>query len=192
MDERLKGYETVVFDIGNVLLKFDVPRLMDRFFPPEHKAALAGAVFGPDWQWGRFDLGREDNREIARELAARSGVPEGESIILKLLNEFHLWMEPLPLTRELEELKKTGTKMYLLTNYPQPSLARALKHFAFFRLFDGLVCSADVQQVKPGREIFRILCEKYGIDPARALFIDDNPPNTETAKEMGFSVWTYR
>ena len=39
--------------------------------------------------------------------------------------------------------------------------------------------------VKPDTRIFRILLDRYRIDPREAVFIDDNPGNAEAAASLG-------
>ncbi|MBO2516026.1 MAG: hypothetical protein CW338_01945 [Clostridiales bacterium] len=192
VDSRFLECDTLVFDIGGVLLRWDPQYFAPFFFPGERGEKLFRTAFGrKDWHWGRFDLGREDNEDIARDIAGIAGVPGGEKDILYFVEHFHEYMEPLPLTRDLEELKRMGKRMYLLTNYPQPSFSRAYRRFPFFSLFDGYVCSADEKLAKPDPEIFRLLCRRFDILPEKSLFIDDNKPNTDSAAALGFRVWNY-
>ena len=192
MDARLIDHDTIVFDIGGVLLSFSPERIARELLPEDTRDRVFSAMYGEDWQWGRFDLGADPNEVIAEEIAARAGGGPIREQILSVLDRFHLCMDPLPLTKELEELKRQGKKMYLLTNYPQPSLSNAMRRFDFFRLFDGCVCSSEEKCVKPGEEIFRVLIDRYGIEPEKTLFIDDNAPNTAQAARLGFDTWTYR
>ena len=192
MDARFADYDTVVFDIGGVLLTFEPEKILQELVPDESRDRIRSAMFGKDWQWARFDLGRDPNGQIAEEIARVTGVPEDKQTVLQVVDRFHLCMEEMPLASTLKELKKQGKRVYLLTNYPQPSLSHAMERFDFFRLIDGYVCSSEEKCVKPGEEIFRILCSRYGIDPAGTLYVDDNAPNTERAALMGFDTWTYR
>jgi len=47
------------------------------------------------------------------------------------------------------------------------------------------VVSGEVGALKPERRIFEILCRRYRIDPARAVFIDDVAANAEGARQFG-------
>ena len=191
MERRLAAYETVVFDIGGVLLSFDPPELVKHFFPEEVRQPLYDTMFGGDWPWGRFDLGADPNERIAEELARQAGVEGGDRLILDMLYGFCRYMEPLPLSRSIPELKQAGKRVYLLTNYAQPSLSLSMERFPFLKMADGYVCSAEEKLTKPDPEIFRVLCRRYEIDPAKAIFIDDNAPNTAAAEKLGFHVWNY-
>jgi 2-haloacid dehalogenase/putative hydrolase of the HAD superfamily len=58
---------------------------------------------------------------------------------------------------------------------------------AFGRLQD-VVVSADVRLAKPDPAIFRLTCERFGLQPQDILFVDDSAPNIATAQALGFDV----
>ena len=190
MDERLLSAETVVFDVGKVLLTFE-PEAVARLLPEKHREALKEAMFGRVHRWSEFDLGRKPNAQIAAEIAAAAGVPGGEGMVLEALYRFPETMEPLPLYREIGRLKKLGKKLYALTNYAEPSFSFTKAAFPALKTLDGEVVSSREKVCKPDREIYRILLERYGIDPARSLYIDDAEANVRAGERAGFRVWHY-
>ena len=42
---------------------------------------------------------------------------------------------------------------------------------------------------KPDLEIFELVIQENGLDPAETLFIDDTKVNTNTAQELGIHTW---
>jgi FMN phosphatase YigB (HAD superfamily) len=46
--------------------------------------------------------------------------------------------------------------------------------------------------VKPDAEIFELLIEQTGLEPARALFIDDSADNIAAAKRIGFDTVLFK
>ena len=191
MHERLRQAEAIVFDVGNVLLRFDPERVI-QLLPQEHRCALSRVMFGERHQWGRFDLGAESNEEIARSIAAEAGVPGGEEMVLYALYHFHETEIALPMYDLLPVLKGMGKKLYALTNYPEPSFSFACRAFPnLTECLEGAVVSAREKLVKPEPAIFRLLARRYGLDPGRTLFIDDTAANTDGASRVGFQTWTY-
>ena len=87
----------------------------------------------------------------------------------------------------LQELKQKY-KLYGLTNWSAETFPIALERFSFFKLFDGIVVSGEEKLVKPDEKIFRVILERYHLDPRSTLFIDDNRHNIDTANGMGFST----
>ena len=57
--------------------------------------------------------------------------------------------------------------------------------YQFLGGFTGLVLSADVGINKPDPRIYRILCERHGLDPAACIFIDDSERNVAAARAEG-------
>jgi 2-haloacid dehalogenase len=39
---------------------------------------------------------------------------------------------------------------------------------------------------KPDRRIFELAVERFGVDPARTVFVDDKPVNVDAARGVGF------
>ena len=191
MDRRLMDAEAIVFDVGQVLLLFDGARVSG-LLPEKHRAQLHDAMFsGPDRLWPLFDLGAESNETIARRIARKAGCPDDWQDVVGLLSRFHETLEPLPMTALLPELRAAGKRLYCLTNFPEPSLTLAWDKFDFFRLMDGAVVSAREKLVKPDPAIFRLLRDRYSLDPKTTLFIDDVKENTDSAAKEGFRVWHY-
>ncbi|MFQ7503442.1 MAG: HAD-IA family hydrolase [Alistipes finegoldii] len=59
--------------------------------------------------------------------------------------------------------------------------------FSVYRLFDGEVVSCEEGTVKPEPRIYEILLERYGLDPAETLFIDDRAANIAAAEGLGIA-----
>ena len=191
MDERLIRAETIVFDVGNVLLTFD-PEQVITLFPPEHRAALMPVMFGERHLWARFDVGTESNEEVARRIAREADVPEGEKMVLYALHHFYETMRPLPLYDLLPDLRRMGKRTFALTNYPEPSFALTCRAYPRLReQMDGAVVSARERAVKPDPVIFHRLMERYRVQPEKTLFIDDTAANVQAASQLGFQVWHY-
>ncbi len=62
----------------------------------------------------------------------------------------------------------------------------ARDRFDFLAWFEGIVISGEVGVNKPDPRIFEHLLERFGIEPAKALFIDDSPANIDAATALGF------
>jgi 2-haloacid dehalogenase len=86
---------------------------------------------------------------------------------------------------------KRKYKLYGLTNWSAETFPIALRRFSFFDLFDGIVVSGQEKMIKPDKEIFHLLLNRYNIKAENSLFIDDNPRNIHAAKEIGFYTIHY-
>jgi len=96
------------------------------------------------------------------------------------------WLSLTSLEFELlRELVERGVDCYALSNWNAESFKLIEPDHDWLDLFRGIVLSGHEGVTKPDAEIFRRLCCRYGIDPARAVFVDDNPANVDGARAFG-------
>ena len=179
--------DTVIFDVGNVLLMWNHTELLTRILPdhPELYEELTNRVFKSPY-WVMRDRGSASVDEVVHAMSITK--PELEPYICKLLTE---WID-IPVIPEGVEVLKTckarGKKLYALTNYADKEFAYACKKHAFFALFDGFFVSGREHTIKPGLDIYARMQQRFGFDPGRTLFIDDSPMNIEAALESGWQA----
>ena len=176
--------KNVIFDMGNVLIRFDRKLFLDRLdVSREDKEILLREVFA-SVEWAQMDRGSKTEETALESMCRRLPErlhPEAEKLV------FH-WDEPLipiPGMYELvEELKQKGYGIYLLSNASvrQPEYWLRIPESRFF---DGMLISAHVQAVKPQPEIYRLCLEKFGLRAEESFFIDDVAANIEGALYCG-------
>ena len=182
--------DAVVFDVGNVLLAWTAQEQMSRVIPerPDLHEELAIRIFKSPY-WCMRDRGSATVEEVIGAMSKTA--PELEPYIRRVMNE---WID-LPVMPEgvnaLKVCKAHGVKLYALTNFAAEEFAIACEKFDFFSLFDDHVVSGRLHMVKPGNQIYEHLIARFGLDPARTLFIDDNPANIEAALESGWQGLCY-
>ena len=62
----------------------------------------------------------------------------------------------------------------------------------FFQLFSGIVISGNERCIKPHAEIFRLLLDRFALEPGEALFVDDLLANVEAAAALGIRGFHFR
>ena len=140
--------------------------------------------------WEEWNLQQDKGRSLAEatELLQRQ-FPEYRSKIQLFYGQWDKMLkEEIPENVALLPELKQKYKLYGLTNWSAEIFPMARKKFSFFKLFDGIVVSGEERLVKPDEKIFRVILERYHLDPKSTLFIDDNRNNIDTAKGMGFST----
>ena len=182
--------DTVVFDVGNVLLSWKAQELLDRIVPerPDLHAELAERVFRSPY-WSMRDRGSATVEEVITAMSLR--VPELKPYIRRIMKE---WIDLPAIPEGVETLKRCkehGMKLYALTNYADKEFAYACEQHDFFKLFDGFLVSGREHTIKPGLDIYRLLISRFGLDPERSLFIDDSLMNIEAALESGLQALHY-
>ena len=182
--------DTVVFDVGNVLLSWTAEELMNRLVPerPDLHEELAYRTMRSPY-WTMRDRGSATVEEVIVAMSLRA--PELEPYIRRIMKE---WIDLPAMPEGVETLKickERGVKLYALTNYADKEFAYACEQHDFFRLFDGFLVSGREHTIKPGLDIYRLLISRFGLNPERTLFIDDSLMNIEAALESGLQALHY-
>ncbi|WP_205544211.1 HAD family hydrolase [Rubrobacter indicoceani] len=178
--------DTVVFDIGNVLVDFD-PRYMYRkvFADEAEMERFIETVTTPAWHL-------EQDRGRTMAVATRLLVSEHPERRDQIEAYYKRWDEmfngPIPGSVDiLHELEGRGYTLYALTNWSAELFGRARETFPFLGVFREIVVSGELGLIKPDLEIYGVLVDRTGLDPGTSAFIDDSPANVETANRLGFT-----
>ncbi|MBQ2854831.1 MAG: HAD family phosphatase [Oscillospiraceae bacterium] len=174
----------IVFDMGNVLIRFDRDLFITRLgIDGGDKELLKREVFR-SLEWARMDRGSMTDAEAAASICRR--LPEHlHDAAGKLVSMWDRPILPIPGMYELvEELKANGYGIYLLSNasYRQHDYWPRIEASRFF---DGTIVSADEKVIKPQPEIYRLLLERFHLKAEECFFVDDLPANIEGALWCG-------
>lgn len=173
----------VIFDMGQVLLKFTPERILAPFFTDAAERAKARRVIFDSGDWALTDTGRvEEETLLAHWIAA---LPEAEGAVRAMMARWYTAMEPVEgMTELISELKTAGYRCYLLSNTSKRFWEYAESH-ACLRMLDGCLISAEQGTVKPDFAIFRALLEQFDLRAEECFFVDDAKRNIEGAAACG-------
>jgi 2-haloacid dehalogenase len=183
----MKKIDTVIFDLGGVLIDWNPRYLYKQIFNnDEDMNYFFEHICTSDWNEEQ-DAGRslqEGTEYLVRQF------PNHESNIRAFYGR---WEEMLNGAIEetveiFRELKQKGIRTYALTNWSDETFSVALQKFDFLTWFDGIVVSGRERTRKPFPKIYQILFERFDVDPANAIFIDDNLRNIKAAEELNLNV----
>ena len=180
----------VVFDLGNVLLRWDPRHLYRKVFADEgrmeHFLATACSM-----AWIHSIDGCQD---FAEPIAARAKEFPHYADELALFDT--RWLETLDgaIAENLaifHALKEAGRPVYGITNYPAQKfdLSRALH--PFLDSFDEIVVSGCEGVTKPDVRIYELLFERSGRAPGELVFVDDVARNIAAAERLGMAGVLY-
>ena len=177
--------DTVVFDLGGVLIDWDPRHLYRKLFAGDETAMEHFLANVCTHEWNRCQDAGRSFAEGARLLKAEH--PEKAELIDAYFSRFDEMM-PGPIAGSVEilaELRDRGTPLYGLTNFSAETYPPAFERFEFLRWFDGILVSGEVGLIKPDPRIFELLIERFAIDPRRAVYIDDVETNVIAARPLG-------
>lgn len=178
--------DTIIFDIGNVLVKWDPAHLYRKIFPAEEeRRRFLQTVCTLEWHTLQ-DAGRPPQEGTAELLEK---YPQYEVAIRAFYDRWEEMFDgPLEGTVQiLKEVKEKGYRVYALSNYNAELFQRTIHDFPFLNWFDGKILSSEARMKKPGENIYRLLLERFAIDPQKAIFTDDLAANVAAASRLGLT-----
>ena len=180
----------IVFDLGNVLLKFKPKEFLKNYTDDREKIERFVKRVTGSQKWLLLDQGLLPVSEVEDHL--KNKYPEDKNLLDSF---FENWMDMLtPIEKNVELLyllKDKGYRIYALSNFIKEAFHYVVNKYEFFTIFDGMVISYREKVIKPQKEIFEILLERYELIAEKCLFIDDTRSYTDTAEALGFHVIHY-
>ena len=181
--------DAVIFDLGNVLLDYNPKRFMlEMGIAPEYTERLL-QIFPQSEEWQQLDMGVISDDEFLS--AALKKEPSLRREITRFHKHWYDYFKAIPENvAAFYQIKEAGAKTYILSNFQETCFRVMQEHNIFFEDFDGRVISYECKLRKPQPEIYKLIIDKYQLDPAKAVFIDDMPVNTEAARAAGLKTIT--
>ncbi len=174
----------IVFDLGNVVLRWDPRFLYTQYFDTEEEMEwFLAHVCTAAWNLEQ-DRGRSFADGVT-ELTPK--FPEHAEAIAAFDTRWH---ETLPHVIEgtvaiLDELKLRGARLYAITNFNGDKLRETIVRFPFLNDFRDIVVSGDEKQLKPDAAIYNVLLARNDLAARDCLFIDDSLANIRGAEAVG-------
>jgi len=178
-----------LFDIGNVLVRFDFSRAVRAVAALSDVADEADALHRIDAVKLDYEDGQISRGEFLRKAFAILGYRGTEARFVTAWQGIFWENEPMT---ELVRRIHGRYPLYLLSNTNDMHVEGLFRDFDVFRFFKGATYSHEAKASKPHRAIYEIACRQHGIDPRTTLFIDDLAANIATARELGFQTHHYR
>jgi len=183
--QRDAGINTIIFDLGGVLIDWNPRHLYRTIFGDDHAAMewFLAHVCSPQWNL-RQDAGRPWSEAIA-EAEARH--PEHA---VHIRAYWERWEETMggaidDTVALLDELRSEPVRLLALTNWSAETFPIGRRRFPFLDWFEAIVVSGEEKLIKPDRAIYELLLQRYDVVPERAIFIDDSEANVIGAKKVG-------
>ncbi|TCU57281.1 2-haloacid dehalogenase [Novosphingobium sp. PhB57] len=177
----------VVFDVGRVLVEWDMRLLFAKLIPePERLDWFCTTVVTEEWHF-EHDAGRDLAELVAERKAA---FPGNDALIDAYATRF---LETIPGNVPgshdiVRELAAQAVPLFAITNFASPFWREYRAVEPLFDLFGDIVVSGDEKLAKPDARIFDLAAKRFGHDPQAMLFIDDNAANIASARALGWQV----
>ena len=155
--------KNIVFDIGNVLLNFKPVEYLRTKMEEENIKSVKEAVFDSP-EWPMLDEGTITEKEAIRVISERNA--EIKDLVELAFDNWYDMLTPIENSvKLLKELKAKGYNLYYLSNFQELAYDYIIKEYEFFGLFDGGVASFAEKLMKPDKDIYEKLMERYDLKP---------------------------
>ncbi|WP_259811418.1 HAD family hydrolase [Aliiroseovarius crassostreae] len=178
--------DAVIFDIGNVLIRWQPEEHYDRWIGEDRRRAMFAAV---DLHFMNELMDRGgDFRDTIYGTAAQ--YPEFEKEIRWWHDRWRELASPqIDLSvATLRALKRRQVPVFALSNFGVGSFAQSELDYEFLQDFDRRYISGHMKVTKPSAQIYQMVEEDCGLSPERLLFADDRAENIAAAAERGWQT----
>lgn len=200
-----KDTDTIIFDLGGVLLNLDFRRSIDAFinlgFTDVEKAMSqllyahpAGNNLSLFHKYEKGLIGSDEFRDSLRKLAGKNiadnDLDRAWTAMLLDLHEKNV---------ELLRSTKRSYRIFLLSNTNAIHIEtlhrrnnNGVRYQSVVELFEKVYYSHEVNMRKPDREIFDHVVNDSGLKAEKSLFIDDSVHNIEAARSAGLKAYHHK
>jgi putative hydrolase of the HAD superfamily len=160
---------------------------------PDALEAAGEAPDEPDWHL--LEKGLIDVATYFDRIREKAPVVLGRELDMDAYARF--WRTAAPgvhwmVVHKMRELKARGLRIALLTNNVKEFGEHWRATFPIDELCEDVIDSSHVGLRKPERAIYALTCERLGVAPHEAVFVDDNADNVAAARAFGMHAVHFR
>ena len=179
--------QKVIFDVGQVLVKFNPRNLFIKILKDEEKVDFFLKNICT-WEWHIqqdliYDTSKAAKPVIKKYPEYKEAIEAFYGRFLEMIDSVHQENVNLAL-----KLKQKGYPIYLLSNFPGDQFEKYRLQNSFLDEFDDRIISGDVGLAKPDIKIYQLAIKKFNLNPEESLFIDDKIENTKGAEQLGIKT----
>lgn len=182
----MSTYKNIIFDVGSVLVNWMRKNLYTTLFHGDTEKAkwMIDHIVTNSWN-DQTDLGKPIEECIFN---LKQAYPKYAPYIVAY------WYcykdmdggEISGIYKVMKELRAQGYHLYCLTNWSHETFPIVKQtHARLFDMFEGIVVSGEEKMVKPNPEIYKVLLDRYQLNPSECIFIDDRQANVDGAEKVG-------
>lgn len=180
----------IILDMGNVLLEWNKDKILQGVSDTKKDYLMLDKTIFQSGLWERLDLGTMTRQELVLKVVSMIGntyQKKVEEVIWNWPSYIDIYTEVFPI---LSELKKKGHRIFVLSNTSKVFYDLLDEQLSPLKeLLYGFVLSCDIKAIKPDLAMFKEILDKYQLDPANCVFLDDIEDNTSAAQKLGIRAY---
>ena len=172
--------KNIIFDLGNVVFKFNLNNVLNRYTEDDQIKALLTEVIFDSQEWKDLDQGIIEKDKALGIMLSKLPIYLHDAC-KGIMQE---WCDILEINYDIidliTKLRNNGYKTYVLSNAPH-DIPPFLTYKDLNKYFDGQIISAQEKISKPDAKIYEILLNRFNLKPNESIFFDDKAENIEAA-----------
>ncbi len=186
----------ILFDLGKVLVTFDWDIALERLLPHlsnemarvlrESRESFISFFREPE---AALEKGQIDFDEFYLDVSDRLGTSIGK-------DEFHhIWCDIFDLDESMTARGENLSRRYrtwLVSNTSRAHYEWIMEKFPRVAFYKDAALSFELGAMKPAQDFYQGVIDKFGIEPAKAVFIDDISENVVGALRAGMKGIVFR
>ncbi len=183
--------KNIIFDCGRVLIKFNPIEIVSRILPEIKEKSLLSKEIFETAVWQLLDKGVISKEEAYGTICSRlpNNLHEHCKIIL---DNWYNELDEIPDTLKLmKDLKNKNYNIYILSNF-NCDFYKEIDNLGIKDILSGQIVSSEEKYLKPDKEIYLKLFEKYNLNPSECYFIDDKEENIEAGKKLEMDGFVFK
>lgn len=183
----------IVFDMGQVLVSYVGDLVCQKCIEDEQERKEVSTSVFVSPEWILLDMGVMPEEEALKKMQDRLDTEHKRDMAAWCFWHWHEYnMRPKEGMEEVVRwLKSMGYGIYLCSNASVRLLTCYKEVIPAIDCFDGVLFSADVQCLKPQKEMYQHLFDRFRLKPEECFFIDDLSLNIEGARRCGMDGYCF-
>jgi putative hydrolase of the HAD superfamily len=172
--------KNIVFDLGGVVLDLNYNLNIESRNYDKKLVDLLKSIYISE-EWSNLDKGIYAIEDLIEIFCARN--PEYAKEIEDVIGDDVKNVFPIRknTVEFVKDLKSQGYNIYILSNIFEKVIEYVTGNKDFYENVSGEIFSNRVKMIKPNKDIYLELLEKYRLNPDETIFIDDKISNIDTA-----------
>ena len=175
--------KNIVFDVGNVIWKGNSKSIANYIKIDKEEDIAKVSTFFEGFRM--MDLDEETVEEHYEKWKYNNKI-NNDKYKDQLVNYYKNREFNSGIINLINKLKENNYKVYVLSNNNKSAI-NYLKKCEEVKNIDGWVVSYEYKLVKPDEEFFKVLFNKFNLNPEECFFVDDKEKNINAGKKIGMN-----
>lgn len=164
--------KNLIFDMGNVLIEWNIEKILNSVTDDMKIKELLKKEIFESGLWVKTDHGLISVEELEEVVISKIGFQYSNSVKMVTRNWYKYVEVFIDVQKRIVELSKKGYDIYILSNTSYTFYELVNNNFLpVVSIAKGIVLSCEEKLLKPDKEIYKVLLERYNLNPLDCIFL---------------------